>query len=187
MKKDELRKIFLAKRKALSTDDFEMNNQKISEQFFNHVQLVGIKYIHLYLPIENKQEPNTWLLVERIQQVRPEIRITIPRIRGEEMESVRFEGRTQLSKNQWGIPEPTRGDVIGPDKIDLIVVPLLAFDLRGHRIGYGKGYYDKYLKKCKPGCLKVGLSHFDPADPIEVGPYDVALSICVTPNKTYTF
>lgn len=187
MKKDDLRKIFLAKRKALSTDDFELNNQKIREQFFNHVQLAGTKNIHLYLPIENKLEPNTWLLVQRIQQERPEIIIAIPRIQGEEMESVRFEDRTQLSKNHWGILEPIRGSVITPDEIDLIVVPLLAFDLRGHRIGYGKGYYDKYLKKCKPGCLKVGLSHFDPADPIEVGPYDVALSICVTPNKTYTF
>lgn len=187
MKKDELRKIFLAKRKALSTKEIELNTQKISEQFFNHVQLAGIKNIHLYLPIENKQEPNTWLLVERIQKERPQIRITIPRIQGEEMDSVLFEDRTQLSQNQWGILEPTRGGVIEPDEIDLIVVPLLAFDLNGHRIGYGKGYYDKYLKKCKPGSLKVGLSHFGPTDPIEVGPYDVALSMCVTPTKTYTF
>ena len=73
-------------------------------------------------------------------------------------------------------------------KIDLVIVPLLAFDIKGYRVGYGKGFYDKYFLKTRPNCIKVGLSFFDPVDMIsDKNEFDVPLNYCVTPNKIYEF
>jgi 5-formyltetrahydrofolate cyclo-ligase len=69
-----------------------------------------------------------------------------------------------------------------------VFIPLLAFDKSGHRVGYGAGYYDRFLSKCKPDCLKVGLSFFEPVDEIsDADEFDVKLNHCVTPSKIWTF
>jgi 5-formyltetrahydrofolate cyclo-ligase len=67
-------------------------------------------------------------------------------------------------------------------------VPLLAFDEKGFRVGYGKGFYDRFLKQCKDGGIKIGLSYFNPIDTIEdAGEFDVPLNFCITPQKVYVF
>jgi 5-formyltetrahydrofolate cyclo-ligase len=73
-------------------------------------------------------------------------------------------------------------------KIDVVFVPLLAFDKKGHRVGYGKGFYDKFLSECKPETIKIGLSFFEPEELIsDVFEDDVTLNYCVTPNGVYAF
>ena len=71
-----------------------------------------------------------------------------------------------------------------PEELDLIFVPLLAYDKKGHRVGYGKGYYDRFLKECKDDCIKIGFSFFEPEDSIEgVNRHDVKLDYCITPER----
>ena len=71
---------------------------------------------------------------------------------------------------------------------DLIIVPLLAVDAQGHRVGYGKGFYDRFLSKCRPDCLKVGLNYFEPDERIvDVGEHDIKLDACVTPTEVFCF
>jgi len=94
---------------------------------------------------------------------------------------------TKIKKNQYGIPEPVDGIEVPVSKIDVIFVPLLAYDLDGNRVGYGKGFYDKFLSKCKPEALKIGLSFFEPEDKIISSPNDVRLDYCVTPSATIRF
>ena len=67
---------------------------------------------------------------------------------------------TLIKKNKWNVPEPVDGFEIDANKIDVVFIPLLAFDDQGHRVGYGKGYYDAFLASCKPDVIKVGLSFF---------------------------
>ncbi len=69
---------------------------------------------------------------------------------------------TTLIENALGIPEPDNGVQVLPGQIDVVFVPLLAFDSAGHRVGYGKGMYDGFLRKCKPDVLAIGLSMFQP-------------------------
>jgi len=64
----------------------------------------------------------------------------------------------------------------------------MAFDLKGYRIGYGAGFYDRFLEQCRPGILKVGLSHFPPLDQlIDTNDHDMKLDFCITPYKVYKF
>jgi 5-formyltetrahydrofolate cyclo-ligase len=95
---------------------------------------------------------------------------------------------TKIKKNEYNIPEPVDGLEVPTKKIDVVFVPLLAFDKSGHRAGYGKGFYDKFLTKCKPETIKIGLSFFEAEDQIEdVFENDVKLDYCVTPNEVYEF
>jgi 5-formyltetrahydrofolate cyclo-ligase len=95
---------------------------------------------------------------------------------------------TLIKKNKWNVPEPVDGFEIDVHKIDVVFIPLLAFDIFGNRVGYGKGYYDTFLKNCKPNVIKVGLSFFDPVTKIDdIFEADISLNYCVTPGKIYAF
>lgn len=188
MKKDELRKIYLAKRKALSPSEHSQLSQQICDQFFSSVDLSQASVLHIYLPIEAKREPDTWLIINRIQKEFPYIRIVIPRVNHDEMESIVYEGHEQLKKNDWQIWEPQYGTNVNSKEIDILIIPLLAFDLQGHRVGYGRGYYDRFSTSCRVDCLKIGLSFFEPEKTInERLEADLSLNECITPNKKYSF
>ena len=94
---------------------------------------------------------------------------------------------TKLRTSNWGVPEPVDGIELMPSKIDVVFVPLLVFDQKGNRVGYGKGFYDRFLGECKPEVIKVGLSLFGPEDKIDdVTKNDVPLNYCVTPDSIYS-
>jgi 5-formyltetrahydrofolate cyclo-ligase len=95
---------------------------------------------------------------------------------------------TKIKKNEYNIPEPVDGIEIPSTKIDVVFVPLLTFDKKGHRVGYGKGFYDKFLSACKPDAIKIGLSFFEAEELIEgIFEGDIALNYCVTPDRVYSF
>jgi len=95
---------------------------------------------------------------------------------------------TVFEKNQYGIDEPVNGMEVSPDDIDMIIVPLLGFDTHGYRVGYGKGFYDRFLCRCRKDCIKVGFSYFEPVDVIEdVNQFDIKLDYCITHEKFYIF
>jgi 5-formyltetrahydrofolate cyclo-ligase len=188
MTKDEARKEFLQRRLALSEAEYHHLNLQLYHQFFLQIDLAFIKCIHIFLPIENKREPDTWPIIERIRREFPHIRISIPKVAGNELENIYFEGLHQLKKNKWGILEPEQGVPAPTEKIDIVIVPLLAFDKNGHRVGYGKGFYDKFLAECLIRCKRVGISLFQPIEKIEdVDDNDIALTECLTPIDFFSF
>jgi len=99
-----------------------------------------------------------------------------------------FDDEVELVDNAFGIAEPSAGEIVEPGEIDLALVPLLAFDQHGYRVGYGKGYYDKFLSQCREDVIKIGLSFFEPVDEIgDINQFDIPLNYCVTPQKVYEF
>jgi 5-formyltetrahydrofolate cyclo-ligase len=95
---------------------------------------------------------------------------------------------TVFTKKELNIFEPGQGKVITPRELDLVIVPLLAIDRKGYRVGYGKGFYDKYLAECRDDCIKAGFSYFEPLDAIEdCNDFDVPLDLCITPQTVYVF
>jgi 5-formyltetrahydrofolate cyclo-ligase len=104
------------------------------------------------------------------------------------MESYLYQPDTLLHINKWGMTEPQNSSLIEPAAIDMILLPLLAFDERGYRVGYGKGFYDRYLTRCRKNIMKVGLSMEPPVPAItDTDHYDGKMNYCVTPGKVWEF
>jgi 5-formyltetrahydrofolate cyclo-ligase len=188
MTKAEIRKVYLQKRQELTDAQWQTASASICNRFVSSVDLSFVKKVHTYLPIEGKKEPDTWLLIDKIRREHPHVRLIIPRIDKGQLSHFYFEGLHQIKNNTWGIPEPTEGIPADPGVIDMVIVPLLAADKRGHRVGYGKGFYDVFLKECRSDCLKIGLSLFPVIDTIiDVHAHDVLLDALITPDSYVRF
>jgi 5-formyltetrahydrofolate cyclo-ligase len=189
MTKKELRIIYKEKRKGLSVQDIEKFNDLILIRF-QQLKLPFINYVHSYVASLKLGEPDTAPIVRYLQFRNPSIKIVIPRIdiHSGNINHYHFDEGMELITNSFGIDEPKGGTLITEDKIDLVLIPLLAFDTNGFRVGFGKGYYDKFLARCKPNVIKTGLSFFDPVDKIEdISGFDIPLNFCITPKEIFSF
>ena len=142
---------------------------------------------HIFLPIQNKREVDTEGLISII--LGKDKNLIVPKVISEtQLSHYLLTDNTKFKTNPWGVPEPEDGILIAPKNIDVVFIPLLAFDLEGNRIGYGKGYYDRFLSECRKDVIKIGLSFFEAEDKIEdVSIDDIPLDYCITPTKTYSF
>lgn len=190
MTKAELRKIYLNERLSLSDDEFARYNFDLCENFFAELDLQNIKVLHSFIPMENTREPNTRMIIYKVQEQYPHIQISIPKINPQTVviENFYYEGTEQLKSNAWGIPEPQYGVRTNTQDIDMVLVPMLIADQDGHRVGYGKGFYDKFLATCKSSCLPVGLCFYEPVSRIDdINDLDMPLKYCVTPATVHRF
>lgn len=188
MTKKELRKKYLQLRESLTEGEVAHLSRQLCDNFFLSIDLNFIKVVHVYLPIQHKKEPDTWLIVERLRREFPHIQISLPKVVNDQLENYRFEGMHQLKQNAWGIWEPQQGVPTDSSKIDLVIVPLLAYDRQGHRVGFGKGFYDRFLKICRLDCQKLGLSFFEAEEKIEdADNFDIPLGAVITPAGLTTF
>ncbi|MBX9853322.1 MAG: 5-formyltetrahydrofolate cyclo-ligase [Cytophagaceae bacterium] len=189
MKKAALRKEYINKRENLSGSQIENFSSAIAALVFDKINFSKISSVHIFLPIKNKKEIDTWHIINRLRIDFPHIDIVIPKIVSDSVfENYLLTPETELKESKLGIPEPVRAETYAADKIDLIFVPLLAADKKGHRVGYGKGFYDRFLVQCRRDAIKTGLSFFDPADAIEdINENDIALNSIITPEKIYSF
>lgn len=171
----------------LSDVAYHQLNQQLCDNFFANVNLSRIQVLHTFLAIKKHREVNTWLIIERLKKESPQIQIVIPKMNNQtaQLEHYFFEGMEQLKNNMWEIPEPVKGVPAPTEKIDAVLVPLLAFDNHGHRVGYGRGFYDRFLVSCRPGCMKIGLSFFDMEEKIHgIDKKDIALDLIITPESS---
>lgn len=190
MTKRELRTLYLQKRNALSEAEYSQLTFKLYQNFFSAVDLSFIHTLHTFLPITSKKEVDTWLIIDRIKREFQHIRISIPKVNSQTgvFDSFYFEGLHQLATNEWGIQEPKQGIPTEPEKVDLVLMPLLAYDKKGHRVGYGKGFYDKFLATCRLDCKKIGLSLFEAEEKIkDANALDVKMDQCITPTGVILF
>jgi len=189
MRKEEARRTYKEKRRGLSDAERARADDLMLIQL-QKVELPHIGHLLSYWPIEENNEPNTHLFNDYLEFKNPAIKFLYPKADFEkhEMEAIEVNADTAFYKNAWNIHEPMDGTVTDVMAIDMIFVPLLIFDKRGYRVGYGKGFYDKYLSQCRPDCLKVGFCYFEPIDVIEgTRDFDVPLDLCITPNNAYVF
>ena len=189
MTKAEARQVYLQKRKALSDAERDILNLQIYNRFFASGYIDLVHTVHIFLSLERTREPDTWQIVDRIRREMPNIRLVIPRINpAGTLDHFYFEGLHQLTQNSLGILEPSQGIPASVSKIDFVLVPLTAFDENGNRVGYGKGFYDRFLKDCRPDCVKAGLSFFGPTEKFsDMEVHDVPLDLCFTPTEVYRF
>lgn len=181
MNKSALRQHYKAKREELTLVEKKLCDSRIIARLAEF--LIPGSHIAIFLPIQRQGEVDLTALLAN-----DAISWCVSRsdTAQYEMTFYRYESPAQLVLNSWGIPEPQFGEEITPAEIDLVLVPMLICDKKGHRVGYGKGFYDRFLKKCRPDCLFVGVNYFEPVD--DIGDFhqdDIFLNWCITPNEKY--
>jgi 5-formyltetrahydrofolate cyclo-ligase len=188
MLKSEIRKTFKERRKFVAPFELNRISEVCTKIVLERFDFSG-KIVSVFLPIEKQKDINTYELVEEIMMRGGTIALSKSNFDNHSLVHYKYEKTSQLEVNSYGIPEPKFGEEIHEVMLDFVFVPLLAINNQGHRVGYGKGFYDKLLSKCKPNCVFIGLNIFDEfviIDDIDTK-LDVALHYCVTPNGFYDF
>lgn len=190
MTKAELRKIYLEKRSSLSPAQVAASSASIAERFVKSIDPPPGGVVHSFIRIGRFNEIDTSMIYYRLWRDRPDIAMAAPRtdLKTGDIESVAFDASSDWDENRFGIREPAGDKLIGPGDLDVVIVPLLCFDKHGHRVGYGKGMYDRFLAQCRPDCVKAGVSLFPPVDEIDgITETDVPLDLCITPDAVFRF
>lgn len=141
MDKQALRKQIREQKRAMTIEEIERASARLGELFAASELYRNAKTIYGYLPYN--QEVRTVPMLQRA--LREGKRIAVPKVFGDEMKFIYLEDLTRVEKGYAGIPEPIDDGPVADDKTALVLMPGLAFDLAGHRIGYGGGFYDKFL------------------------------------------
>jgi 5-formyltetrahydrofolate cyclo-ligase len=187
MLKSDARKIFAEKRRATTSQQRMKWDDLVLIQFQN-LALPDINVLFTYAAME--MEVNTDPIVDYLLFRNPGLQVAYPVCEFESytMKAVAVTADTPFIKNKYGTPEPESTEIITPDSIDMVIIPLLCFDKKGYRVGYGKGFYDKYLLHTRPDIIKIGLSYYEPVDEItDRNEFDVPLNYCITPGRMYEF
>jgi len=187
MDKKSLRQKAKAERQKLTQEEIEDKSLAIANQLLR-MNIWDKLYYHLFLTIEEQKEINTEYILQILAGKDKEIVISKCEFATLGMTHFLLTDNTKIKKNSYNVPEPVDGLEVPDTKIDVVFVPLLAYDKQGNRVGYGKGFYDNFLSKCKPETIKIGLSFFPPEEKInDVSANDVKLDFCVTPEEIFEF
>lgn len=187
MLKKELRSKYKELRKRLTEEEVEDHSLAIANRLLQ-LDIWEQTYFHLFLTIEEHKEIDTEFVLQILAGKDKEIVVAKSNFETLTMTHYLLTDNTKFQKNQYNIYEPVDGIEVPTSKIDVVFVPLLAYDKKGNRVGYGKGFYDKFLSECKEDVIKIGLSFYNPEETIEdVIPTDIRLDYCVTPLTIYSF
>ncbi|MFD1873929.1 5-formyltetrahydrofolate cyclo-ligase [Hymenobacter bucti] len=192
--KAALRRAALARRRALPAEEIARRSAQLCAGFFRHFSVAEWRWLHVFLPLASQNEPDTWAIIRRVWAEQRALQLAAPVVQPDGISLRHYEltPATPLVLNRWGIPEPVAalGAEVLPAQLDAVLVPLLACDQRGHRVGYGGGFYDRFLAQCRPGTQFIGLSILE-GEPVaeiaDVLPTDVPLHACLTPGGVWNF
>ncbi|MBH8570650.1 5-formyltetrahydrofolate cyclo-ligase [Microvirga sp. STS02] len=194
MNKADLRRAALARRLALPAAEVAQRSQQLCEQLFQYFPVAQWRWLHLFLPLARRNEPDTWPIIHRIWAEKLAVQLAAPVVQADGISLRHYEltPATPLQSSRWGIPEPaaTADTEVPTIAFDAVLVPLLAVDRAGHRVGYGGGFYDRFLAQCRPDTQFIGLNVLDepPVAAIpDVLPIDVPLTACITPGGVWRF
>lgn len=187
MLKKELRSLYKVKRAKLNEEQIDSKSLQIANQLLR-MPIWGYVYYHLFMTIERQKEIQTEFILQILFGKDKEVVLSKSDFEMGTLSHYLLTENTQLRKNAYGIPEPVDGIEVPETKLDVVFIPLLAFDTQGNRVGYGKGFYDRFLAKCRPDTLKIGVSLFEAVPEItDASAEDIRLDYCVTPETVYSF
>ena len=183
--KKALRTFYLNKRKALTDEEHATASLALAQHCLS-LPLWDKSIFHLFMPIQRQKEVDTHPLLTLLQG--KDKQVVLPKVEGKTLSHFLLTDDTLLLESKWGIAEPQQGIAITPAQMEVVFVPLLAFDEKGHRVGYGNGFYDAFLAQCPTTTCKIGLSFFAPVPKIEgIEQTDISLNHVITPSKIYSF
>ena len=171
-----------------SQEKSELDNSLLERLL--HLPFDDARILMSYFPMEERNEPDTFLFSNYLRNEMPHVQIAYPKINfaANEMLAILVDEKTAYRKNKYKIIEPVTGKIIASKYINIIFVPFVICDSKGFRVGYGKGYYDKFLQDCCATIVKIGFSYFPPVEEItDVHQFDIPLNYCITPYAIYEF
>ena len=184
MPKRSIRAKLLGERKSLSADTCISLSAEVQQQFLRSKLFYDANCLALYSAIHN--EVQTEIVSRRALELGKAL--VYPRIRNDALEFVEVLSREDLAPGAFGVLEPQGDKLMLIETLDLVVVPGVAFDQRGHRLGYGRGFYDRALAECRPGCAKVGFAYdFQLVAVLPNAAHDKTISVLVTETRTLDF
>jgi 5-formyltetrahydrofolate cyclo-ligase len=190
MLKADIRRIYKEKRFLLTEIALQERNNNLLQHFISWDKIKDIQFIHTFLPILSQKEPNTWSFIHQSWEQGLPISwiVSTTNFQNKELSHFYLDKHTKLDTNKWGISEPIDAQICPIENIQMVLVPLLAFDKQGFRVGYGQGFYDRFLAKC-PQTVKVGISLESSLEEsiTDKDPYDVPLDYCITPQSIIDF
>lgn len=173
--KKSLRAQIRQRKRAMSEEEIDCRSQKLMEKFCRTDVYMKAKTIYGYLPYN--QEVRTVPILE--QAIRDGKRVAVPKVYGEEMRFLYLDDLKAVALGYAGIPEPIADEPVAEDKEALVLMPGLAFDPQGHRIGYGGGFYDKFLCR-EPNHPTVALCYdFQMQEHLETEEYDIPVDLVI--------
>ena len=188
MKKDIVRKTYSKKRQELSSSMFEEESFQIVQKTIELIKKYKPECIHCFLPIHSKDEINTIIIIQYCWKNNINVVVPVSNFEDGTLKNAEFKPHTKTKQTKHNITEPVDPIWKKTDNIDIVVTPLLAFDLKGYRVGYGKGFYDRFFSSLHKDAKRIGVSLFEPCNSIEnITEQDIPLTHCVTPNKIYSF
>lgn len=188
MLKKEARSYFSNLREKITTQEIDELSKKIHSQLISNFDFFQ-KKISIFLPIQEKKEINNFLLLQKFENTKTIFAAPVSDFKKNTLKHIVLDFKSeQIQKNKYNIPEPVYGNEILSTEFDIVLIPLMTFDKKGYRVGYGKGFYDRFLAACKNECLFIGLSLFERIDQIDdIDKYDIPLNYAITPDKIYQF
>lgn len=184
MNKSALRKYYKRKRAELESADREKASQDIAEQLITHWNFKD-EVISVFLPIKKLFEIDTQFIIDDLSK-KNTFCSPVADFSTHLMQHVELNKSSAVKENQLGIPEPVNGKSFSPKEITVVLIPLLISDNKGHRIGYGKGFYDRFLNQCNSKTLFVGVNYFEPIEEVpEVNQHDVPIDFLITPHQVF--
>lgn len=185
MLKKDLRKKYLEKRMTLSKDEVNFLSEKILDKFILQFNIIENQKVSIFLPISKFNEINTLEFIKFLW--RKKVNVFVPKIIVKDLILVKFTPETILIENSWGILEPLSNQN-EETVFDYVITPLLYCDSFGNRVGYGKGFYDKFFQTINSDAKKIGVNYFSPTDIIDdISELDVKLDYLITPDEILSF
>ena len=186
--KNELRQDYRQLRKQLSGDEVNDLSRKITKQVGIWLDgQEGLTHFHLFFPIAKFNEVNTFYIKQLLEQQDKTLFTSQVNRDENRLDTLQLPPDAAFFLDEWGIPVPQESVRVTSTKIQVVFVPLLAYDKSGHRLGFGKGFYDRFLASLEQPVLKLGLSFFAPEERIPVEPHDIPLDYCITPGQIWSF
>lgn len=180
--KEELRRRLLEQRKEIPESTFKKSSAEIIDKLKQEIEYRNAEIIHCYVSMNDRREVDTHKLINEMLSSGKKVVVPVTNFQEGTLSHMQLSSYDNLEANKWGVPEPGDGKEILPGELELVIVPMVAGDESCNRIGYGEGFYDRFLDQVT--CPKIGLIfERNVVKKVPVEDFDVPLDKIVTESR----